>query len=520
MTNAAVHQVVVQAEQYADSVRLMAARRAMREVEGTATAEAVMGTAANRDELLAAGFDAGDLDAVGANDLVLAVAADGDDTAQQALSAGEAALGGDDPGRDGPSAADDRQPRTLEQAVQELPDANVALVSVAGEYALLEAHKALSAGLHVLLFSSGISVDDELELKRRAGELGLLVMGPDAGTAMLGGVGLGFANVVAAGPVGVVAAAGTGAQEVMTLLHRWGAGPSHVIGVGGRDTSERIDGAAMRMGLAALRADPDTEALLIVSKPPARQVAESLLSELEGVTAAAAFVGLDADEVSAPEGVLLVSSLERAALAILEALDRTPPDPAAGMAEVASRTIAAVGERRGSLRGLFSGGTLCYEAMVLASRHLGPVHSNTPLHDDWGLPVPDGAHQCLDLGAEEYTQGRPHPMIDPEPRAEALREHGGDPKTAVVLFDVVLGHGAHENPAAVLAPACAEITEGADAPAVVAYVLGTDGDPQGLAGQREQLEEAGCVLAPTNARAALLAAAITSRDAVLAEAPA
>lgn len=520
MTDAAVHQVRVQTEQYTDSVRLMAARRAMRDVEGTETAEAVMGTAANRDELVDAGFDTSDLDGVGANDLVLAVAADSDDTAEAALGAGVAALEGDAGGRDGSSSADERQPRTLDQAVQELPEANVALVSVAGAYAVLEAHKALSAGLHVLLFSSGISVDDELELKRRAAELGLLVMGPDAGTAMLGGVGLGFANVIVPGPVGVVAAAGTGAQEVMTLLHRWGAGPSHVIGVGGRDTSEQIDGAAMRMGLAALRADPDTEALLIVSKPPARQVAESLLTEIEGIPAAAAFVGLDVDEVSAPDGVHLAASLEGAALAILRALDRTPPDPATGMAEVASRVIAGLDGRRRSLRGLFSGGTLCYESMVLASRHLGPVHSNTPLHDDWGLPAPAGAHQCLDLGAEEYTQGRPHPMIDPEPRAEALREHGGDPEAAVVLFDVVLGHGAHDDPAAVLAPVCAEITAGADAPAVVAYVLGSDDDPQGLAGQRAQLEESGCVLAPTNARSALLAAAITSRDASVAEATA
>lgn len=519
MTDAAVHKVRVQTERYADSVRLMAARRAMRAVDGTATAEAVMGTEANRAELLDAGFGADDLDGVGANDLVLAVAADGDDTAEKALGEGETALEGDDGSRTGAArAADDRQPRTIEQAVQELSDANVALISVAGGYAVLEAHKALSAGLHVLLFSSGISVDDELELKQRAGALGLLVMGPDAGTALLGGVGLGFANVVEPGPVGVVAAAGTGAQEVMTLLDRWGAGPSHVIGVGGRDTSEQIDGMAMRLGLAALRADPDTAALLIVSKPPTPHVAESLLSELDGIPAAAAFVGLDADGLSVPAGMHLAASLERAALATIEALDRTPPDPAEGMEVVAARAMTVVGDDRGSLRGLFSGGTLCYESMVLAARHLGPVHSNTPLHDDWALPAPDGAHQCLDLGAEEYTQGRPHPMIDPEPRAEALIEHGGDPDTAVVLFDVVLGHGAHDDPASVLAPACAEITAQHDPPAVVAYVLGSDGDPQGLTAQREQLEQAGCVLAPTNARAALLAAAITSRDAAVAEA--
>lgn len=518
MTTDTVHRVRVQTEQYADSVRLMAARRAMGDVEGTSTVAALMGTPANRDDLIDTGFAADDLDGVGANDVVLAVAAPDDDTARAALAAGEAALEGDDGSdRPYPSGGGRSGPQTLEQAVQELSGANVALISVAAEYAVLEAHKALSAGLHVLLFSSGIAVADEIELKRRARDLGLLVMGPDAGTAMLGGVGLGFANVVEPGPVGVVAAAGTGAQEVMTLLHRWGAGPSHVIGVGGRDTSADVGGVALRMGLAALRADPATSVLLMVSKPPAPQVADALLGELDGVPGVAAFIGLDHSAVTAPDGVALAGSLEHAALSVLDALGRARPDPAGGMARRARDAVEGLGDGRRSLRGLFSGGTLCYEAMVLASRHLGAVHSNTPLRDGWGLPADDDAHQCLDLGAEEYTRGRPHPMIDPEPRAEQLRTHGGDPATAVVLLDVVLGHGAHDDPAGVLAPVCAEITSAADAPAVVAYVLGTDDDPQDLAGQRAQLTDAGCLLAPTNARAALLAAAIAARDPTIAE---
>jgi FdrA protein len=276
----------------------------------------------------------------------------------------------------------------------------------------------------------------------------------------------------------------------------------------------------MRLGMKALRADPATVALLVVSKPPARHVAESLLAELEGVPAVAAFIGLEHHAVPAPSGVHLASSLEGAALATLETLGRPRPDPAVGQVAVASRAIDRLRDDRRSLRGLFSGGTLCYESMVLMSRHLGPIHSNTPLDNDWGLPAPDDAHICLDLGSEEYTQGRPHPMIDPEPRAEELLDHGRDPTTAVVLFDVVLGHGAHDDPAAVLAPACAEITARDDAPAVVAYVLGTDADPQNFAEQRAQLERAGCVLAPTNARAALLTAAIIVRDATVAEAAA
>jgi FdrA protein len=512
-----VRRVRVHAESYADSVRLMSARRSMRDIDGTDLVAAVMGTQANREDLVGEGFDASELDGVGANDLVLAVEAASEEAARAALDAAEATLRGTggDP-RAAATAGGRRQPRTLEQAVATLSGANVALISVPADYAVLEAHKALSAGLHMLLFSSGISVDDEIELKERGRRLGLLVMGPDAGTAMLGRVGLGFANVVDRGPVGVVAAAGTGAQEVMTLLHRWGAGPSHVIGVGGRDTSADVDGAMTRTALRALRDDDATEALLLVSKPPSPEVVRMLLGEFDGMPAVAAFVGLEPD-TSAPRGVHLAATLEQAALATLAALGRHQPDPGAGMAAVADRALGDLNDERDAVRGLFSGGTLCYEAMALTSRRLGVVHSNTPLDRDWGLPAPDGAHIFLDLGAEEFTQGRPHPMIDPEPRVEALREHGDDPATAVILFDVVLGYGAHPDPAGVLAPACAEITARPDPPAVVAYVLGTADDPQDMVAQREQLADAGCVLAPTNARAALLATAIASRRPDIAE---
>jgi FdrA protein len=511
--------VRIRADSYVDSVRLMSARRAMLDVDGITQAAAVMGTEANRGSLADDGFEDADLGGTGANDLVLAVEAEDEEAADAALDAAESSLAGTD--GDGHAVSPgERPPRTVEQAVSRLDGANLAIVSVAAEYAVLEAHRALTAGLHVLLFSSGIAATDEIALKQRARELGLLVMGPDAGTAMLAGVGLGFANVVRPGPVGVLAAAGTGAQEVMTLLHRWGSGPSQVIGIGGRDVTADVDGAMARAALTALRSDPATTALLLVSKPPARAVADDLVSRLAGVPAVAAFVGLEpSGGSSGPSGeghggkrdVRLAATLEQSVLAMLELLGHDAPDPAGGLADVAASAADSLSGRRRALRGLFSGGTLCYEAMVLASRRLGRVHSNTPLRGEDGLPAPDGAHICLDLGAPEYTEGRPHPMIDPEPRADAIREQGRDPTTAVVLLDVVLGHVAHDDPAGVLAPACADVRSQASPPAVVVYVLGTEDDPQDAAAQRTRFAEAGCLLAPTNARAALLATAIAAR---------
>jgi len=522
--------VVVQKDRYVDSVVQMSASRAMMDVDGVEWAAAAMGTPANLDTLAGRGFDTGSFEAT-ANDCFLAVDA-ADAAIDAALEVGKQALAGGADGErsGGPSGASPAErPRSFREALDAVgPEANLAIVSVPGDYAALEAHKAISAGLHVLLFSDNVSVEDEVELKQRAEEAGLLVMGPGAGTAMLGGTGLGFANVVRGADagelhlappntptdrrpgVGVVAAAGTGAQEVAALLDRGGARVTAIIGVGGRDLSESVGGRMAKSGLRALRADAGTDAVLLVSKPPSEGVARAVLAEAAGKPAVAALIGL-AEPVPTPEGVRLASTLEGGATSLLAALGLPPLDLDAGLKAAVTAAAAALPAERRVVRGLFSGGTLCYEALVILSGLLGPVYSNTPIRKGWGLPAPDGAHVCLDLGEEEYTKGRPHPMIDPEARIEHLTVVGSKPDVAVVLLDVVLGFGAHDDPAGRLAPVCADIRAGGQGPAVVAYVLGTDSDPQGLAGQRRKLAEAGCLVPPTAGRAALAAAALASR---------
>jgi len=509
--------VRIHRDTYVDSVLLMAAIRTMTRRPGVEWATAVMGTPANLETLGAEGFDDASLESAGANDLVLAAQAGSRADADAALEAAETALSARAGAGDGEPRERERIPRGLEEAVAELPGANVALISVPGEYAGLEAHRALSSSLHVLLFSDNVPVDQEVELKERAAELGLLVMGPGAGTAMLGHVGLGFANDVRPGPVGVVAAAGTGAQEVMTLLDRWGTGVSHVIGVGGRDLSERVGGTMTRLAVRVLLDDEATRAILVASKPPSPSVARAILSDLRGKPAVVALLGLE-EELSPPESVRLERTLQGAVEATLDALGLPRPAPSPGLGDAVAAAAARLPASRVAVRGLFSGGTLCYESMVVISARLGAVRSNVPLREGWGVPGPPDAHVCIDMGEEEYTRGRPHPMIDPHARSEAIVEQGRDPATAVVLIDVVLGHGSHPDPAEVLAPACAEAAAGGAA--VVAYVLGTDTDPQNLAAQCMALEEAGCIVAPTAARAALAAAAIAARDpAIIRERP-
>jgi FdrA protein len=494
---------------YLDSVLQMAGTRAMLDVEGVEWAAAAMATPANVETLLSKGFERDQLGQASANDLFLAVNAADDSAVGSALAAGEQRLFAAQSGGGTAGAGAARQPRTLDDALDVQPGTNVAIVSVPGDYAALEAHKALSAGLHVLLFSDNVSVDDEIELKDRATELGLLVMGPGAGTAMLGGTGLGFANVVKPGRVGVVAAAGTGAQEAMSLLSRWGAGVSHVIGLGGRDLSEAVDGRMAKLAVAAMNDDPATAAILLVSKPPSERVAREVVRLSGDTPMVASLVGLKA-ELDLPEGVTVVTTLEEGVVQTMALLGLEVPDLTEGLAADVEAACARLPSGRSLVRGLFSGGTLCYESLVILSDLLGPVWSNTPIDKRYRVPAPAGSHICLDLGEEEYTKGRPHPMIDPEARIEFIRKAGDDDQVAVVLIDVVLGYGAHADPAGELAPVCAEIMAGGG-PQVVAYVLGTDQDPQGFARQRATLTGAGCVVTATAARASLAAAAIALR---------
>src|SRR5688500_7783651 len=382
--------VEVHKDRYVDSVVQMGASRAMMDVDGVEWAAAAMGTPANLETLAGKGFDTNSFDAT-ANDCFLAIDAASDDALGAALEAGKKALaGGADPSQAGglAGAAAAERPRSFSEAVdaiarvaegqEKLP--NVAIVSVPGDYAALEAHKALSAGLHVLLFSDNVSLEEEVELKERAEAEGLLVMGPGAGTAMLGGTCLGFANVISGADadddsgadsdrrpgVGVVAAAGTGAQEVAALLDRGGARVTAIIGVGGRDLSETVGGRMAKSGLRALRAHAGTDAVLLVSKPPSEAVAKAVLAEAAGKPAVAALIGL-AEPVPTPEGVRLASTLEGGATGLLSALGLPPLDLDAGLKAAVTEALTTLPDERRLVRGLFSGGTLCYEALVILS---------------------------------------------------------------------------------------------------------------------------------------------------------
>ena len=515
----------VQKDSYFDSVFLMSLSKKLKEVGKVEDAVVAMGTPLNLELLLSEGYAEAELAGAGPNDLVMAVDCADEAAGGTAFEAAKGLLA-----RKGSRlAAGAREPASLASALEELPGANIAVISLPGAYAAREARKALASGLHVMLFSDNVSIEDEIALKEFGRSKGLLVMGPDCGTAIINGMPLCFANVVRPGPVGVVAASGTGLQEVTCLIDRFGSGISQAIGTGGRDLKNaRVGGITMLMGIEALAKDQDTKVIVVISKPPASEAAAKVVSALgaAGKPAVVHFIGLDPKQGAASASIRFAASLEGTASLAVELAGSGPVAP--GLEQAAGEdVIEAIAEREARrlaksqvyLRGYFTGGTVADEALLLLHRRTGRVFSNNQADPAFLLKDPRKSveHTIVDLGDDAFTVGKPHPMIDPSGRNERILAEAGDSSIAVVLIDVVLGYGSHPDPAGALVPALREAKRAAEARGgylpVVATVIGTPGDFQGFASQVAALEAAGCVVMPSNYRAATLAARIVEKAA-------
>jgi FdrA protein len=447
----------VERGRYLDSVALMRVSRELEALAGVEAAALMIGSPSNKALLRSARLLSPDGEAATSNDLVIAV------RGAQAREALARALELLSHKREpvGPALS---SARSLAGALEALPRANLALISTPGEFAAYEARRALERGLHVLLFSDNVSLDDEAALKRLARDKGLLLMGPDCGTAIIAGTPLAFANALPRGDVGIVSASGTGLQEVASLVARMGGGISHGIGVGGRDLDARVGALGTLAALDALEADPGTAKIVLISKPPAREVAERVLQKVKqsAKPCVVCFLGLDEPGI---------------ATTLTDAAERV-------MGGNLKRETFPMDKKPGRVRGLYCGGTLCAEAELVFRKK--------------GLT----GHEFLDLGAEHYTRARPHPMIEPELRNEHVARALADPAVGVILVDLVLGYGAHPNPAGVL------LKNDVLKKTLVASVTGTEQDPQRRSRQVALLREAGVLVAASNAHAAELAAAL------------
>lgn len=494
---------------YYDSITLMRVGKAVAALDGVQDAAVVMGTQTNKGILGASGLYLSDFDASGDTDLLIAIKAEAEAAVEKAMAEVEKEL--KEATKIKSTGGEAARPSSLEGALEILPGANLAIISVAGRYAGDVAQEALERGLHVMLFSDNVSLDTEVALKKYGRDHGLLVMGPDCGTAIINGAPLAFANIVPRGPIGVVAAAGTGLQEVTCLIANEGGGISQALGTGGRDVKKDVGGIMFIEGIKALAADEKTKAILLVSKPPHPDVLAAIEAVVAGIKKPVVSMFLGDETSTGPH------TLEEAALTVLARAKGESYDDARRKVESrdlemkkAAKKLAERLKGRKYVRGLFSGGTFCAEAQVIF-RKLGlkDVFSNAPTAGAAKLKdsLKSEGHAMVDYGEDEFTVGRPHPMIDFSLRNKRIQAEAADPRTAVILLDVVLGFGAHMDPASELAPV---VREAAKKVAVVCSVTGTEADPQHRRQVIEALEEAGAIVLPSNAAACYMAGFIVS----------
>lgn len=503
--------------EYFDSVSLMIVARQLTEMETVLDAAVVMGTSENKAILKSSDMLLPEFEAAGDTDLLVGIKATEEQELDRAFQQVDSLLDGL---RHHVEEIGEFLPKSLDGALKVLSEANMALISVPGKYAAHEAMKALEQGLHVMIFSDNVPLEKEIELKQYALEHELLVMGPDCGTAIINGIPLAFANVVQRGDIGIIAASGTGLQEVSCVISNQGAGISQAIGTGGRDVSREVGGIMFLEGLKALKDDPQTRIIVLISKPPHADVLSKITAEIRSIEkpVVTCLIGSDPDMIK-ESGAIPAATLEEAGmLAAALSQGKSPEEVKTALAERTQELKALAAEEAEKhresqkyLSGLFSGGTLCDEAQLILRDILGNVYSNTPITPEYKLDDSrkDREHTVIDFGDDEFTVGRPHPMIDYSLRNGRILEEAQDHEVAVLLLDVVLGYGAHPHPEEELSPFIREAKTTAEEAgrhlSVVCSVTGTDADPQHKPRVVQTLQAAGALVMPSNAAACELA---------------
>ncbi|WP_217587214.1 acyl-CoA synthetase FdrA [Lentibacillus saliphilus] len=496
---------IIKKNSYQDSINLMLLTNEVSAIEGINKVQVMMATPANKDIFKGAGLYTDELETAESNDMAIVVDTDSEEKVQEVVDKTEQYL--KDQSISGGDQAFETV-RTWDKAIKTLPNANMAMISVPGQYAAEEGHAALDRGLHVFMFSDNVPMEAEAELKQKAHEKGLLVMGPDCGTGILDGIPMAFANVVKKGRIGIVGASGTGIQEVSSIIDRLGEGVSHAIGTGGRDLKDPIGAITMMDGIKALENHTQTDVIAIISKPPAKEVRDKVVDLLHSVSKPVVAIFLGEKPEQHEGNVYQAYTLaETAQIAVdLVRSNDIKEDYNAGDYDVEGVTLK---EGQNAVKGLFSGGTLASETAVLLSDALG---LGTSITNEDGYVFKKDGHEVVDLGDDKYTQGKPHPMIDPETRAKFIEQSAQDEKTAVILLDFVLGYGSHDDMASALLPSIEKAFAHAKSEGrelyIVASVCGTTSDPQDYQGHINRLRDAGIIVKDNNNEAVRTALSI------------
>ncbi|MGG4498063.1 acyl-CoA synthetase FdrA [Brevibacillus reuszeri] len=502
--------VVIKESTYFDSVSLMSLSTKANQIEGVEQAVIAMGTEMNKEVLRNVGLITPELEAAKTSDLMIVVKAATDELCESAYAGIEELF----TKKSDTKGKSEIKYATIDSAAKSIPEANLAVISVNGAFAAREARKALENDLHVMLFSDNVSIEDEIALKQFAHEKGLLMMGPDCGTAIIGNVALCFGNAVRKGNIGIVGASGTGSQEVSVRIHDFGGGITQLIGTGGRDLSEQVGGIMMLDGMKALDEDEATKVIVLISKPPAPSVEEKVLAQIKNCKKPVVVYFIGGEETAVVEaGGHFAKTTKEAALkaVVLAGANEDELNKRALNWPLIEEVRAKLTPEQKYIRGLFCGGTLCDEAMYLAMDTYQDVYSNIQKKPEYKLKNlhESIAHTFLDMGDDDFTNGKPHPMIDPSTRISRFLQEAKDPSVGVIVMDFILGFGSHEDPVGVMLPAIIEAKQLAEKEGrhleILGYVMGTDLDSPKFEDQVQKLMDAGVTIASSSTNAGLLA---------------
>lgn len=504
---------------YHDSVTLMSLSSKVASTDGVEDAVVSMGTQMNIDLLKNINLLTDEVKEATENDLIIAIRADNDDVIAESLELIDSELGSK---KSSSKKSGDKKVESMNAALNSLSEANLAVISVPGEYAAREARISLNNGLNVMIFSDNVSVEDELKLKEIGREKGLLVMGPDCGTAIINNKGLCFANSVRKGNIGLVAASGTGLQEVSVQIDRMGHGITQAIGIGGRDLSEEIGGIMMLEAIDILEADENTKVITLISKPPAKSVQDKIMDKIDTISkpVVVCFLDGDAQSVESADVVFTKTLLDAAVQSVKKIDSELEIDLAVTQDQLdwVGKESEKLSKDQKYIRGLFGGGTLTSETLSILRSKNEKVKSNVAKRSEEklkDLSRSDG-HTLLDMGEDEFTQGRPHPMIEPSLRNERILIEANDPETAVLLLDFEIGFGSHEDPVGESIDVLQEAKEIAEDAGrylpIITYICGTEKDKQGYNLQKEKLEKIGAFVASSNSEAAKIAQLIVQKE--------
>lgn len=499
---------LLQKDTYIDSLASLFTMSVLMDCEGVEGSYAGMATSANKQTMEELGLADDVVRTAGENDFVVAVRAASREAFEAAMSKTKT---------NEPEAACQKPAfNTVDEALRANPKANICTIAVPGEYACEVTKQALHQGLHCIVFSSNVPLEQEREMKELAREKGLLCMGPDCGVANINGAAFVLSSINNRGPFGICGASGCGIQHVAAFLHEAGSGVSQTIGTGGNDLKEQVGGISMLMGIDALENDPATEYIVLISRKPADSVLQTLAARIRKCNkpVVACFMGADRKVVE-DAGALWANDLDSCAQQALSLIGKQIEfDSDETLMAMAQSAVKGMSAQQKYVRGVYCGGTYCDEVMQTMQPVIGGIHSNCPLSPE--LQLADSCisvgNTVVDSGEEEFTCGRPHPTLEPSMRLPLIAKEGEDPETAVILLDFILTPPEHIDPAGVTLQVLTKAVEGARARggklAVVCSVLGTDADLQNVSQQRQKLRDAGVYVCRSNRQAGQLAAKI------------